>query len=93
MHLLCGSNKQWSLLCSRYIQVPAKDDIWWKDDEEDEQVEEDCETDNPSETCNGTTEKESQENGGKEVVKEIPVLEDFCIGLGCPVDITDYCMI
>lgn len=69
MHLLCGSNKQWSLLCSRYIQVPAKDDIWWKDDEEDEQVEEDCETDNPSETCNGTTEKESQENGGKEVVK------------------------
>lgn len=48
---------------SRYIQVPAKDDIWWKDDEEDEQVEEDCETDNPSETCNGTTEKESQENG------------------------------
>lgn len=76
-----------SSLYSRYIQVPAKDDIWWKDDEDDEQAEEDCETDNSSETCNGTVEKEGQENGGKEIVK------CFCIGLGCPMDITDYCMI
>lgn len=69
VHFLCDNNKQWCLPCSRYIQVPAKDDIWWKDDEEDEQAEEDCETDNTSEMCNGTVEKEGQENGGKEVVQ------------------------